>query len=195
MSHNARSQPARPVPEKMVALASPGLARISDRHEGTPRAALFRRATVQTAGCTARARRHGEAPRFARRPPPQAATWRARCGGWLGFARHVPKTPRWPTVVANPRHLRNRITKRTRSPSDRGRYIRRSINAPMPNRATWGMRAVASSAAAPISDRHESAPRCAGSARPRGLSGFCGTRAATWVRSSLSPAVCLRWPP
>lgn len=50
----------------MVAVATPGLARISDRHEGTPRAALFRRAIVETAECTARARRHGEAPRFPR---------------------------------------------------------------------------------------------------------------------------------
>ena len=36
---------------------------------------------------------------FASRPPPLAATWRARCGSRLGFARRVPLTPRRPPIV------------------------------------------------------------------------------------------------
>jgi len=40
---------------------------------------------------------------FASRPPPLAATWRARYGSRLGFARRVPMTPRRPPVVGAPR--------------------------------------------------------------------------------------------
>jgi len=94
----------------------------------TRRAALFRRALVEIAERAARARRHGAAPRFASRPPPLAATWRARCGGRLGFARRVPKTPRRPTVVSHPRQGRKwDHPAGIRSTNDRGREIRRSI--------------------------------------------------------------------
>lgn len=65
----------------------------------TRRATLFRRALVEIAERAARARRHGAAPRFASRPPPLAATWRARCGGRLGCALRVPKTPRLAAFV------------------------------------------------------------------------------------------------
>ncbi|MEO9114116.1 MAG: hypothetical protein ABI387_15835, partial [Lacunisphaera sp.] len=63
-------------------------------------------AIVEPAERAARARRLGTLLAFARRPPPLAATWRARCGGWPGFARSVPKTPRRPQIVAHTRHLR-----------------------------------------------------------------------------------------
>ena len=72
----------------------------------TRRAVLFRRAIVDL-----RSVRHargdlGTLLAFASHPPLLAATWRARCGGWPGFARRVPKTPRRPQIVAHPRHLR-----------------------------------------------------------------------------------------
>ena len=61
--------------------------------------------------------------------------------------------------------------------------------------APEGIGAVARPPGAPIPDRHEDTPRCPVSACPRGPRGACGTRAETWGRSSLSPAVRLRWPP
>lgn len=47
---------------------------------------------------------------FARRPPPLATTWRARCGSRPGFARRVPMTPRRPPVVGAQRPRKNRIS-------------------------------------------------------------------------------------
>jgi hypothetical protein len=71
----------------------------------TRRAALFRRALVDPRSVRHARGDMGTILAFARRPPPLAATWRARCGGRPGFARRVPKTPRRPPVVAHPRHV------------------------------------------------------------------------------------------
>jgi len=72
----------------------------------TRRAALFRRAIVDPLSVRHAHGDLGPLLAFANHPPPLAATWRARCGGWPGFARRVPKTPRRPQIVAHPRHLR-----------------------------------------------------------------------------------------
>ena len=99
MSHDAQRQPAQTCAPEEPGRRPEGSCPVSDLHEDTPRAALFRRAIVEPAERAARARRQGDAPRFASRPPPLAATWRARCGSRLGFARRVPLTPRRPPVV------------------------------------------------------------------------------------------------
>lgn len=70
------------------------------------RAALFRRALADLRGNRNERGDLGPLLAFASRPPPLATTWRARCGSRLGFAHRVPKTPRRPTVVAHPRHVR-----------------------------------------------------------------------------------------
>ena len=104
VSHDATRQPAQTcAPEEIGAVASPAVAPIPDSTK-TRRATLFRRALVDSRSVRHARGDMGMLLAFARRPPPLAATWRARYGFRLGFAHRVPKTPRRPPVVAHPRH-------------------------------------------------------------------------------------------
>jgi hypothetical protein len=81
----------------------------------TRRAALFRRALVSSRKRCGRARRLGALFAFARRPPPLAATWRARFGSRLGSAHRVPRLRAGRRLGRTRATCENRITYRRAS--------------------------------------------------------------------------------
>lgn len=85
------------------AAARRAVARVSDDHEGAPRFAVSSRHRASRSDA-ARARRLWTLLAFASRPPPLAATWRARFGLRLGCARSRPETPRRPPGSRLRRH-------------------------------------------------------------------------------------------